>query len=124
MRDAAASADGQPADEHGENQNEQRAKREIRNGEPEQGEEANGVVSGFSTTLRCEQARWNSNGAANDERGEGEFERCGIMFKNDVKYGLLKAKRFAEIATHNSAEIAAILNGDRLIESQGVPKLN
>src|SRR6185437_4972662 len=92
MRDAATSADRQPTDEHGENQDKQRAERKIRNGESKQSEKADGVVGGFSAALRGEQARGNSNRATNDERGEGKLERGGIVFENDVEHGLLKTK--------------------------------
>jgi len=43
VRDSAAARDGQPPEIHRKNQNEHRAEREIRHGEAEERENANGI---------------------------------------------------------------------------------
>ena len=108
---------------HGENQNQQRAKREIGNREAKQSEKADSVIGGRRATLRGNDSSRNSNGAANDEGGEGEFERRRVVFEDDAENRLLKAKRFAEIAADHAGKIMPILLGQRLVETERVAQL-
>ena len=112
MSEAAASGNGEPAEDHGKKENQDRAEREIGDGEAEESEEADGVIGTRAAFVGGEEAGGNADGGADQERDDGEFERGGIVFEDNLRDRLLEAKGFAEIAVDDAAEIAAVLHGD------------
>ena len=54
--------------------------------------DADGVVGRLAAFLRGQHSRGNSDGGADEERDDGEFERGGIVRKDYVRDRLLKAE--------------------------------
>src|SRR5712692_10076525 len=84
-----ADRDGQPAELDRENQNQDRTKREIGNGEAEEREQSHGTVRSVAAAMRREYPRRNPNGDADEKRDNSELKSGRIAVENNLQNGRL-----------------------------------
>jgi len=120
MGEATGSADREPAELDRDEQDEDGAECEGREGQAEQADEAEGAVLPLIAPKCRGNARWDGYEDGDEERGDGELNGVRITGEDEVRDGVVEADRVAEVAVEDSVPVVEVLLAEGLVESVGV----
>ena len=104
----------------GEEQDEDRAEREVREREADERDDAEGPVLPARAMQRGEDSGGDGECEADEQRGEREGERVGVALQHEVGDGVVQAEGLAEVGVEDAVPVVRILLAEGRVEAVGV----
>src|SRR5580692_6490115 len=121
--DSPASRHWQPANLDGKNKNQDRAEREIGNGEAQQSEDRSRAIRGASPSTSGEDTSGNSDGDAHEQRGDRQLQRRRKSLQDNRSDRRRKTQRASPIAACEALKITRVLHAQRLVQPESMTQL-
>ena len=118
----AGAGDGQPSQLDGEEQNQDRAQREVGERQAEEADDAEQAVVPAIAALGGAHSRGDGEDDRDEQRRQRELQRVGIALGDEARDGLVVAKGAAEIAVQNAFPVMQVLLAERSVEAVGVAR--
>ena len=109
--------DGQPAEQDGEDQNEDGAQHQSGNREAGEADDGERLVKPAAAAYGGQDARGHRQGQAESQCGEGERQRVRIARGDQVGHRIMEADGAAQVAVQNAGPVVDVLRAQRQIES-------
>ena len=113
----------QPAERHGEEEDQHDAEPEVRRRDAPQRQHVDGVVDPGVALDRRDDAGGDADQERDRHRHDGELERHRQLLQDQLHHRLLQPHRLAEVAGEHALDPVQVLDRDRLIEAVLAPDL-